>query len=87
MINQFEKYGPLAFGAAGISQTYLERIMGLGYMETQLKIQVHFLMLTLAGVIFVIGSALFIIDFFRAGPRALPTAVVPGSTSPGADEA
>lgn len=77
----------LAFGAAGISQTYLERIMGLGYMETQLKIQVHFLMLTLAGVIFVIGSALFIIDFFRAGPRALPTAVVPGSTSPEADEA
>lgn len=59
----------MAFGAAGIAQTYLERIMGLGYLETQLKIQVHFLMLSMAGVVFVVGSALFIVDFFRAGPR------------------
>jgi hypothetical protein len=34
----------MAFAAAGIGQTYLERIMGLGYLETQHKIQVHFLM-------------------------------------------
>ena len=35
----------MAFAAAGISQTYLERILGFGYLETQSKIQVHFLML------------------------------------------
>ncbi len=62
----------LAFGAAGIGQTYLERIMGLGYMETQLKLQVHFLMLTLTGILFTIGVALFVIDFFRVRPRIMP---------------
>jgi nitric oxide reductase subunit B len=72
----------LAFGAAGIAQTYLERIMGLGYLETQLKLQVHFLMLSMAGIIFVIGSALFIIDFFRVGPRPLPAAAAPGTVVP-----
>ena len=35
----------MAFAAAGIGQVYLERILGLGYLETQAKIQVHFLML------------------------------------------
>ena len=34
----------MALGAAGITQTYLERIMGFGYLETQQKIQVHYLM-------------------------------------------
>ena len=34
----------MAFAAAGIGQTYLERILGIGYLETQHKIQVHFLM-------------------------------------------
>lgn len=61
----------LAFATAGISQTYLERIMGLGYMETQLKIQVHMLMLTVTGILFTIGVALFVYDFFRARPRFL----------------
>ena len=40
----------MAFAAAGITQTYLERILGLGYLETQLKIQVHFLMLVATGI-------------------------------------
>lgn len=61
----------LSFGAAGITQTYLERIMGLGYMETQLKIQVHFLMLTITGILFTVGVALFVVDFFRFRPRVL----------------
>ena len=34
----------MALAAAGIAQTYLERIMGFGYLETQQKIQVHYLM-------------------------------------------
>ena len=40
----------MAFAAAGISQTYLERILGFGYLETQSKIQVHFLMLLATGI-------------------------------------
>src|SRR5690606_4207016 len=35
----------LSFATAGITQTYLERILGLGYLETQYKIQPHLLML------------------------------------------
>lgn len=61
----------LAFGTAGIAQTYLERILGLGYLETQLKIQVHFLMLMGAAVIFSIGVACFIWDFLRRPPVQL----------------
>ena len=58
----------IAFAAAGIAQTYLERIMGLGYMETQLKIQVHFLMLMATGAIFTLGVGVFLWDFFRTPP-------------------
>ncbi len=58
----------IAFAAAGIAQTYLERIMGLGYLETQLKIQVHFLMLMATGTIFTLGVGLFLWDFFRMAP-------------------
>ena len=39
-------------------------------LETQLKIQVHFLMLLGTGVIFTIGVALFIWDFFRTRPAS-----------------
>ncbi len=62
----------LSFATAGIGQVYLERIMGLGYLETQLKIQVHFLMLILTASIFAVGVALFIYDFFRYPLRLEP---------------
>jgi nitric oxide reductase subunit B len=58
----------LSFATAGIAQVYLERILGLGYLDTQLKIQVHFLMLLITGAIFAVGVALFIYDFFRHAP-------------------
>jgi nitric oxide reductase subunit B len=58
----------LAFAAGGIAQTYLERIMGLGYLETQREIQVHFLMLVATGTLFAAGVFLFILDFFRTPP-------------------
>lgn len=58
----------LSFATAGIAQVYLERIMGLGYLDAQLKIQVHFLMLVATASIFATGVALFIIDFFRYRP-------------------
>jgi nitric oxide reductase subunit B len=59
----------LSFATAGLGQVYLERILGLGYLDTQLKIQVHFLMLIATASIFTIGAGLFIWDFFRAAPR------------------
>ncbi|WKB55945.1 cbb3-type cytochrome c oxidase subunit I [Eleftheria terrae] len=59
----------LSFATAGIGQVYLERIMGLGYLDAQLKIQVHFLMLVATASLFALGVALYIIDFFRHAPR------------------
>lgn len=63
----------MALAAAGISQTYLERILGLGYLETQKKIQVHYLMWLGTALVFALGVAAYVWDFVRAGaPRALP---------------
>ncbi|NLD56251.1 MAG: nitric-oxide reductase large subunit [Burkholderiaceae bacterium] len=59
----------LSFATAGIGQVYLERVLGLGYLDTQLKIQVHFLMLIATASLFATGVALFIYDFFRRAPR------------------
>ncbi|MDQ3264404.1 MAG: cbb3-type cytochrome c oxidase subunit I [Myxococcota bacterium] len=59
----------LAFAAAGVGQVYLERIMGLGYLDAQLKIQVHFLMLLATGSVFTVGVGLFVFDFFRYAPN------------------
>jgi nitric oxide reductase subunit B len=71
----------MAFAAAGIGQTYLERILGLGFLETQQKIQVHFLMVLATGTLFALGVALYLYDFFilapkrRSGPPAWPAPV------------
>lgn len=63
----------LAFATAGIAQVYLERITGLGFLETQRKIQVHFLMLTGTGLLFALGAALYLWDFFVVSPRLART--------------
>ncbi|HJV87398.1 MAG TPA: cbb3-type cytochrome c oxidase subunit I [Noviherbaspirillum sp.] len=74
----------LSFATAGIAQVYLERILGLGYLDTQLRIQVHFLMLIVTASLFTIGVALFIWDFFRYAPRLEPSeAVEPEPVIPG----
>ncbi|MEF8767429.1 MAG: cbb3-type cytochrome c oxidase subunit I [Candidatus Accumulibacter phosphatis] len=59
----------LSFATAGIAQVYLERILGMGYLDVQLKIQVHFLMLLATASLFSVGVGLFIFDFFRYAPR------------------
>jgi nitric oxide reductase subunit B len=64
----------LSFATAGIGQVYLERILGLGYLDAQLKIQVHFLMLVATASMFAVGVGLFIYDFFRHAPRFEVTA-------------
>ncbi len=64
----------MAFAAAGITQTYLERILGIGYLDTQLKLQVHFLMLVATGALFVVGVGLYIWDFFFLAGRPVAAA-------------
>ena len=58
----------LSFATAGIGQVYLERVLGLGYLDAQLRIQVHFVMLVICASVFAVGVAMFIIDFFRYAP-------------------
>lgn len=72
----------LSFGTAGIGQVYLERILGLGYLDTQLKLQVHFLMLIATAMLFTLGAGLFIWDFFRSTPKLESDAIdgVPAAT-------
>ena len=71
----------LAFATAGIGQVYLERITGLGFLETQRKIQVHFLMLTGTGLLFALGVALYLWDFFVVSPRLARTGVPRSATA------
>jgi nitric oxide reductase subunit B len=58
----------MALGAAGVTQTYLERILGIGYLETQHKIQVHYLMWLATAALFAVGVGAFVWDFVGAGP-------------------
>lgn len=76
----------MALAAAGITQTYLERIMGVGYLETQRKIQVHYLMWLGTAVVFACGVAGYLWDFVRHGPPQPPAtqgARVPRGTAEG----
>jgi nitric oxide reductase subunit B len=59
----------MAFAAAGIGQVYMERILGVGYLETQQLLHVHFQMLLFAAVVFASGVVLFLWDFFILNPR------------------
>ena len=52
----------------GISGKDLQRIMGFGYLETQQKIQVHYLMWLSTAVVFAFGVVAFLWDFAAAGP-------------------
>lgn len=62
----------LAFGVAGVLQTYLERVLGQGYMPAQVEMRPWFAGVFGFGVIFFVGVVLFIYDFFTLGKRALP---------------
>lgn len=59
----------LSFATAGIGQVYLERVLGIGYLDVQLKIQIHLVMLIACATLFAIGVGLYIYDFFRHVPR------------------
>jgi len=82
----------MAFATAGIVQTYLEHIMSIGYLDTQHKLAVHFIMLIATGSLFAVGVLLFLLDFFfvmvspRAGaPSAASEGAAPWSPAPAAE--
>lgn len=56
-----------AFAVAGITQVYLERKMGMDFLQAQKATEVHFLGLVLAASLFTIGIILFIHNFIRYG--------------------
>jgi nitric oxide reductase subunit B len=60
----------VAFGVAGIAQVYLERKMGMDFLEVQKAIEIHFLGLILAASLFSSGIIAYIYEFIRCG---LPT--------------
>lgn len=70
----------MSFAAAGIAEVYLNRIMGVGFIETQQKIQVHFLMLVATGIVFAAGVALTLWDVFLA--RGARDVVVQTASAP-----
>jgi nitric oxide reductase subunit B len=60
----------VAFGVAGVSQVYLERIVGIEFGVVQQEIQVHFLILVICATMFTTGIGFYIAEFVKYG---LPT--------------
>ena len=60
----------LVFGVAGVLQTYVERVMGLGYMTAQLQMQFWFKIAIGCGVVFLVGVLIMIYDLLA--PKAAP---------------
>ncbi|MDP6908271.1 MAG: cbb3-type cytochrome c oxidase subunit I, partial [Flavobacteriales bacterium] len=56
-----------AFAVAGVAQVYLERKLGLDFMQVQQEIEVHFLVLILAACLFTLGCVMFILNFINYG--------------------
>ena len=67
----------LALAVAGIAQVYLERIVGMDFLVVQEEIEMHFLGMFLAALLFVSGIGVYVYDFIRYGlpvsdPSELP---------------
>ncbi|MFT5234562.1 MAG: nitric oxide reductase subunit B [Candidatus Krumholzibacteriia bacterium] len=56
-----------AFAVAGISQVVLERRMGLDFMVVQREIEMHFIGLTAAAVLFTVGVGMFMYIMIKHG--------------------
>ncbi|MDO8586286.1 MAG: cbb3-type cytochrome c oxidase subunit I [Armatimonadota bacterium] len=59
----------LAFGVAGVLQAYLERILGLGFMNAQAQMQFWFKIAIGAGVIFLVGVLIMVVDLLALKPE------------------
>lgn len=58
----------LAFGVAGVLQSYLERVLGLGFMTAQAEMQLWFRIVIAAGTVFLIGVITIIYDLLTLKP-------------------
>ena len=56
-----------AFAVAGITQVYLERRVGMDFLDVQDALQVHFVGLVLAACLFTLGMGLYIWNFIGYG--------------------
>lgn len=56
-----------AMAVAGVTQVYLERKVGMDFLAVQKEIEVHFIGVVLAGLLFATGIAAFIYNFIRYG--------------------
>ncbi len=61
-----------AFGAAGMLQVYIERVMGLGYMTAQAQMRFWFWIVTVLGVALLAGAVLMVVDLFTLKPAREP---------------
>jgi nitric oxide reductase subunit B len=72
-----------AFAVAGVTQVYLERRLGMDFLQVQGAVQVHFVALALAACLFTLGIGLFVWNFVRYGLPNLET-VQQGGVEPAA---
>jgi len=56
-----------AFATAGVAQVYLERKVGMNFVDVQNEIAVHFWVMLGAATLFTSGIILYIIDFVKYG--------------------
>ncbi len=61
----------LAFSIAGVLQTYIERVMGLGYMTAQAQMRFWFAILIFLGCALLAGVILTVVDLFTLRPATL----------------
>ena len=64
----------LAFSVAGVLQTYIERVMGLGYMTAQAQMRLWFAILAVLGVALLAGVILTVIDLLALRPARVAKA-------------
>ncbi len=58
----------LAFTVAGVLQTYLERVLGLGYMPAQAQMRPWFGVVIGFGIVFLVGLLVTVRDLLRLEP-------------------
>ncbi len=56
-----------AFAVAGVTQVYLERRMGMDFLQAQKAVEIHFVGVVLAACLLTLGIALFIWNFIGYG--------------------
>ncbi len=68
----------LAFSAAGLLQTYIERVMGLGYMTAQSQMRFWFAVLVVLGIVFLAGVVITVVDLLTLRAPRVATTAAPG---------